>query len=385
MDKSIKQSVAMSESGPLALVNMVLNMKGQISNQVSSDTQAKIQGLRGILDSKTLSSARNGGDWRRGAGSGGASSSPSGSHSVPYRFQTGSRTPMRTSASTGSLAGGFSPSSPLSGKPTPVYTGPPLGRYQSRFKNNSEPLEEKILNRIIRLKLNKFGPTTYMEIRDFLFQILGQECVQMEEGGQLKTEEGQVAEFVMDFMLMVFRKAAAEEMYCPLYAKLLAEIGAKHSVIFEEMNRLYKNYMEIFEEADVNTAADSMESFEKKVLEKKYRQGYSQFIAELSALEILSVESLAQVFHTLISLIDKHSRIVDRRPLVEEYVDCLLRMSRVLKEKQSEFFRGARVRLLGENRETIQNLIHIRDSTYPSLSPKSRFLLMDIQDILTSS
>lgn len=375
----MKQSIAMSETTPLALVNMVLGMRGQIQPSVSSEIQTKIQGLRGVLDSKTLSSARNGGDWRRGA------SSSSGSQSVPHGFRSNPRTPMRTSQSTGSLSGGFSPASTPSGKSTPVYTGPPVGRYQSRFKNASEPLEEKILNRIIRLKLNKFGPTTYMEIRDFLFQILGQESVLTEEGSQVKTEEGQVVEFVKDFMLMVFRKAASEQIYCPLYAKLLAEIGAKHSVIFDEMNRLYENYMEIFEEADVNTAADSMESFEKKNIEKKYRQGYSQFIAELTALEVLSVESLALVFHTLIRFIEKHSRIEDRRPLVEEYVDCLLRMSRVLKENKSEFFRGARVRLLGENRDTIHNLIHIRDATYPSLSPKARFLLMDIQDILTSS
>ena len=378
MEKITKQSIAMSENTPLALVNMVLGMRSQILPSVSSETQVKIQGLRGILDSKTLSSARNGGDWRRGTSS-------SGHQSVPHGFRSNPRTPIRTSASTGSVAGGFSPASSTSGKSTPVYTGPPVGRYQSRFKNASEPLEEKILNRIIRLKLNKFGPTTYMEIRDFLFQILGQESVITEEGSQLTAEDGQVAEFVKDFMLMVFRKAASEQTYCPLYAKLLAEIGAKHSVIFDEMNRLYKNYMEIFEEADVNTAAHSMESFEKKNIEKKYRQGYSQFIAELTALEILSVESLAQVFHTLITLIDKHSHIAERRPLVEEYVDCLLRMSRVLKENKSEFFRGARVRLLGENQDTIHNMIHVRDATYPSLSPKARFLLMDIQDILTSS
>ena len=232
------------------------------------------------------------------------------------------------------------------------------------------------------MKLNKFGPTTYTEIRDFLYQILGQESVSTEDDGNVQTEEGQVAEFVKDFMLMVFKKAAAEEIYCPLYAKLLSEIGSKHSVIFDEMNALYVNFMAIFEEADVNTASGDMASFEKKNVEKKYRQGYSQFIAELTTLEILSIDSLASTFLTLLQNIDKYGRVADNKPLIEEYVDCLLRMSRVLKDKSSPFFCNARNKLFGQNKDLIDNLINIRDGTYPSLSPKARFLLMDIRDIL---
>jgi len=290
-----------------------------------------------------------------------------------------------TATSTSTSVASSAASSPQT-RGTGVYTGPPTGRYQSRFKNHSEPLEEKILNRIIRLKLNKFSPTTYIEIRDFLFQILGQESMSMpiEEGGAVIASEGQVVEFVRDFMTMVFRKAAAEETYCPLYAKLLAEIGSKHSVIFDEMASLYKNYMEIFEEPDVNMAAIDNAAFEKKNIEKKYRQGYSQFIAELTALEILSLDSLSVTFKKLISLTDSHSKMANQRPLVEEYVDCLLRMSRVLKSRQTQFFTKAKTLLWSENKDIFTALIHIRDETYTSLSPKSRFLLMDIQDILSS-
>jgi len=375
MEKSIKPSVVMSQvQEPSTLVSAVLALRSQVTGSVSTDILSRIQNLKGVLDSKTLTSARNGGDWRRGSGSTGQ-----GQWRPPSQRQF--VRPM-----TAPVAG---PVAPPSKGPrqltTPVYTGPPTGRYQSRFKNNSEPLEEKILNRIIRLKLNKFSPSTYIEIREFLFQILGQESVSLEEGGTVVASEGQVVEFVRDFMTMVFRKAAAEETYCPLYAKLLSEIGSKHSVIFDEMARLYTNYMEIFEEPDVNTASpESMAAFEKKNLEKKYRQGYSQFIAELTALEILSLDSLSLTYNKLLSLTESHSKMVDQKPLVEEYVDCLLRMSRVLKSKQSTFFLSTKTRLWSENKETIQSLIALRDATYPSLSPKSRFLLMDIQDILSS-
>lgn len=298
----------------------------------------------------------------------------------------GSHQTMKTSSSTGSLTGAnltpLGTPTAAAGAKSPIYTGPPIGRYQSRFKSASEDIEEKILNRIIRLKLNKFGPTTYTDIRDFLFQILGQETVATEEDGAVKAEEDQVAEFVKDFMLMVFKKAASEQIYCPLYAKLLSEIGSKHSVIFEEMNRLYTNYMEIFEEADVNVEAEGKEAFEKKVAEKKYRQGYSQFIAELTLLEVLSVDSLALTFHTLFTQINKHSRIEERKPLVDEYVDCLLRMSRIMKDKYSPFFRSIRNKIYEQNKDILNTLITVKDATFCSLTPKSRFLLMDVQDIL---
>ena len=391
MEKSIRTTIAMSEPSPLTYLAAVVALRGQIPGLVSAETQAKIQNLKGILDPKTLASARNGGDWRRGA-AGGAG----GGGTYTYNGNKNNTNDSRHGNNQGQGQGRASARAPVnttvaaSAAPLPTtkqgtYTGPPMGRYVSRFKNHSEPLEEKILNRIILLKLNKFGPTTYTEIRDFLFQILGQESVSDEHGAAVTAEETQVAEFVRDFMLMVFKKAAAEQIYCPLYAKLLAEIGSKHSVIFDEMNSLYKNYMEIFEEADVNTLTTTgdMVAFEKKNVEKKYRQGYSQFIAELTTLEILPLDSLATTFKTLFSLMDKHSRIQERKPLVEEYVDCLLRMSRVLKEKNSEFFCGTRARLMNENKDLLDTLINLRDSTYPSLSPKSRFLLMDIQDILS--
>ncbi len=377
----MRSNIVMSvESPSLTLVSSVLALRSQIPPLQSAETLTKIANLRGILDARTLSSARNGGDWRRGTSS---QALPS----LDSRWR-GSRQSMKQSSSTGSLtganltplggAGGSSPSTPK----TPIYTGPPLGRYQSRFRNSEEAIEEKILNRIIRLKLNKFGPTTYSDIREFLFQILGQESVVTEEDGPVQAEEAQVADFVKDFMAMVFKKAATEQIYCPLYAKLLSEIGSKHSVIFEEMNRLYKNYMEIFEEADVNVRAEDMQAFEKKVAEKKYRQGYSQFIAELTTLEILSVESLTALFHTLFKQIEKHSRMEDQKPLVEEYVDCLLRMSRVMKDKQTLFFRSMRHTIYTQNKDSLNTLITVKDNTFQSLSSKSRFLLMDVLDIL---
>ena len=72
MEKSIRTTIAMSEPSPLTYLAAVVALRGQIPGLVSAETQAKIQNLKGILDPKTLASARNGGDWRRGAAGAGA-------------------------------------------------------------------------------------------------------------------------------------------------------------------------------------------------------------------------------------------------------------------------------------------------------------------------
>jgi hypothetical protein len=390
--------VEMSNSNEITLVSSVLGLRSK-ARTVPPSVAETIRGLQGLLDPTKpvtiewrtggntrsfdhrsergeFQGDRNGngnrfgrgggggrdGDqdrqYRRGGPHGGGRDNNGGGN---YRFNM----PRNTSANTFT-----SVSSDASASPRVETPRAPPARYQSRFKSSSEDIEEKILNRIIRLKLNKFGQSTFNDIREFLLQILGEES------------DEKVADFVKDFMYLVFSKAAAEEIYCPLYAQLLCEIGKKHKIIFEEMNRLFHNYLEIFEDFDTTKNIHDNESFEKHNIEKKYRQGYSQFIAELTALEILSSESLALIYKTLFGLIDKHARIPEKRLLVEEYVDCILRMSRVIQQSNSEFFPQVRKLVYKENQAQIDLFIHLRDATFPSLSPKARFLLMDILDIL---
>ena len=267
-------------------------------------------------------------------------------------FASGSASPVGT------------PYSPLPSPYSPM-------RYQSKFKNSSQPVEDKILNNIILSKLNKFSTATYADVRDFLYQILG-------------SGEPDLGEMVRQFMTMVFKKAASEEVYCSLYARLLAEISTRYSVILEEMHVLQKNYLEIFDEVEeVPEGGDNYDAFVEKNKEKRYRQGYSQFLAELAALEILELTNLEQTVRKLTDLMLKYAAIPDSKTLVEEYADCLIRMSRVLKKKSSPFFSAARASLLSISKTSVDTLLAQKDS-FPSLSSKARFILMDIKDNLTA-
>jgi len=260
------------------------------------------------------------------------------------------------------------PTSPTSpDTPSPLPTHSPHNRYKSQFKNSSQPVEDKILNNIILSKLNKFSPATYSDIRDFLYQILG-------------SGDPDLATLVRDFIMLVFKKAASEEVYCALYAKLLAEISSRYTVVLEEMNKLQANYTEIFEDVvEIPEGGDKYEAFVEKNKEKRYRQGYSQFLAELTGLEILDLSTLRDTFQLLLTLIQRHGSSAGKKTLVDEYADCIMRMSKVLKKRVTPFFSNARSTLLEKCGETLDLCISTKGE---SISPKSRFLLMDVKDIL---
>jgi hypothetical protein len=255
---------------------------------------------------------------------------------------------------------------------TPSATTPKRGgatpRYQSQFKNSSQPVEDKILNNIILSKLNKFCAATYNDIREFLYQILG-------------SGEANLSEMTRQFMLLVFKKAAAEEIYCGLYAKLLSEISQRYAVILVEMHKLQENYLSIFDEVQEKEADEEYATFIEKNIEKKYRRGYSQFIAELSKLEIINLACLESTFKRVFECIQKNANIPQKQTLIEEYIDCLLRMSHVFKKGASPFIVSARKSLMALCAASIEDILS-KKAEHVSVSPKARFILMDVKDNL---
>ena len=323
-------------------LSTLLSLQASV-DRPSEDICARIVGLQGLAEMGG-SSVRNvavTSDWRRSSGGG---------YQPQQKWRKGVAPPVVPIKQT------------TEGPPPPSS-----GRYQSRFRNSSQPVEEKILNNIILSKLNKFSQVTYPDVRDFLYQILG--------GG-----EADLQEFVRDFMRLVFKKAASEEVFCPLYARLLSEISSKYTVILEEMNLLSDNYLEIFDEITEDTVTD-YNVFVQKNTEKKYRLGYSQFLSELAKQEILPLPILCSTFKKLITLIKDAGQLADKRVLVEEYTDCLLRMTAIFKGRSTLFSRNAREAILPIF-AVLHDDLRLNKDKYVSCSPKCGFILMDIYDIL---
>lgn len=247
-------------------------------------------------------------------------------------------------------------------------------KYVSKYKNTEAQVKDTILNTIILSKLNKFSASTYDEIREFLYQILGT------SNEVSSSEKENIENFVKEFMNMVFKKAASEEIFCPLYAKLLGEISKDFPIIIDEMNKLHENYLTIFEECDDESKID-YDTFVLKNREKKYRQGYSQFLSELTSLRILSSSKLITIYNKIIQQLLVQGKLENKTVLNDEYVDCLLRITKVLRHRKEEFFVEIRKNLLGPVNELIYGIQNSKE-IYKSISIKTKFLLLNIQDYL---
>jgi len=243
-------------------------------------------------------------------------------------------------------------------------------KYTSKFKNaETEEVDDKIMNTIINGKLNKFSPANYDEIKGFLQQIL--------ESGE--------TDFIKDFMLLVFKKAASEEIFCTHYARLVAELSTSYTTLKTEMKTLQGKFLEIFEEID-ESDAKNYKSFLERNKEKIYRLGYSQFLCELANREVLEADTIVQTFQTLIGQIKIHSLTVDKNKLIEEYCDCMLRMAKVFKNVSPgktyiiNLKRKVSEEISGELAEIIRT-----SGDAPSISKKAKFSIMDIIDILSDA
>jgi hypothetical protein len=234
-------------------------------------------------------------------------------------------------------------------------------KYQSKFVKESESLDDKILNTIIGNKLNAFTPLTYNDTRDFIYQII--------DSGE--------TEFIKEFVEKVFMKATLEDLYCSLFAKLIAEIAHRYPIIYHEMQRYHKEFLKVFD--SVTETATSPDT----IKERQYRLGYGQFISELAGKNALEKEDLLAMITKVKDMIVTFSTHDDKVRSVEELVDCLIRLSKSLKEKSPIFFQTTKEDIQKRILDDILQVIDKKSSvSRPSLSSKARFGLMDLRDIL---
>jgi hypothetical protein len=188
----------------------------------------------------------------------------------------------------------------------------PIQKYVSKFKKSSDKVEDTILYTILRGKLNKFSQSNYSEIKEFITHII--------DGGQ--------TDMIKCFMKLVFEKAASEEIFCPLYAKLLSELSLQYPVLLTEMQNLYSQYMDIFEEVETNT--ESYNEICQRNIEKKYRRGYSQFLAELIKHNVIDTDTFIKIITKIISQIERNLTMKESIKLIEEFADCLMKIVKAI-------------------------------------------------------
>lgn len=351
-----------SQVGPETIILNLLSLRSAVTLSLPDELANKLQKIKESMGKNEGGESSQLG-WRRGTSS---SSSSHHRHGNDWRSGSqGSYKPPSSSSSSHRYNGSHHHTSQhgsTSGPGSNSNSGGPISHHQkyvSRFRNNDTPVEDTILNQVILNKLNKFSEVNYEEVKQFLKQILDSDDIS----------------FLKEFMNLVFRKAASEPVFCPLYARLICELSNGYNSLQKEFENLYKDYLRIFEDIEESKCPD-YETFLKRNVEKQYRLGYSQFLAELISKGVLQTDELILLFSKILDQISKVSRESNEKiTTVDEYVQCILRMTKALKNNPM-------IVSLEIFEEPIQYLIQNQVSEFPGLSKKSQFGLMDCLDIL---
>jgi NCAIR mutase (PurE)-related protein len=179
-------------------------------------------------------------------------------------------------------------------------------------------------------------------------------------------------------MKLVFEKAASEEVFCPLYAKLLSELSEDYPVLLTEMANLYSQYMEIFEEVPEHQTETYQEMCKRNV-EKKYRRGYSQFLAELIKHNVVDQDTFMKIITTIIRQVEVNLSNKESTKLIEELADCFMKIVKAIRvqdRSEEDTLHVIRQILKNEFSERIKPFT----ASQSGLSNKARFTFLDIYE-----
>ena len=245
--------------------------------------------------------------------------------------------------------------------PTHHYTGggrrgAPAPRFGNRARMDAS-VEERMMDRI-RDKMNKFSESTYDGIKSWLCELL--------DSGQ--------ADFLTEFITLVFEKAATETTFCSLYARLITELREGFPHLDVEMKRIFAEFMGVFKEANDAAAEGTSEyqSFLALRERRKYRRGYSAFLSEIAKLRVISTEDVLITCNVVLDGLLAAKVLEGQQMLCEEYADCL---TTLMKRCAAGLQAGG----VGPTMVRVRQAMDRAGS--PSLSNKARFALMDLTDI----
>jgi hypothetical protein len=179
-------------------------------------------------------------------------------------------------------------------------------------------------------------------------------------------------------MDLLFTKAASEEIYCELYARLLSELTEKFPHLRTEIKAIYGNFMSIFVEArDIpDQGTDDYKKFLDAQEKKKFRKGYSHFLAEIYNKGLIPNDAIEQTVNSIVSSLDKLEKDSSNTLLVEEYVCSLTKIVLTINEAKNAPIPPYLVNLI----DKLKSIVAKPKSETPGYTSKARFSVMDIID-----
>lgn len=293
--------------------------------------------------------------WRAGGG-GGRSRGGDDGFQMPHR-----RKDHRGGG--GHHRGGGTHHAAATAAPSAAPSSPPAAAAANTFSSAavkaSEDVEDRILAKV-KGKINKIGPSTYDATKSFMQQIL----------------DSNETEFLDEFMQFVFQKAATESAFCSLYARLLHELADEFTHLRTTMVALFRDYTRIFSEVSEPSKTDetSYKQFVEAQERKKFRRGYSQFVAELVKAGEVSAADFGTLITNITTVLESNYMDATKTLLCEEYIDCLANMCTTASTILCDADWSPAIR------DRIQVLSKKPRAEVPGITNKARFALMDLAD-----
>jgi hypothetical protein len=182
-------------------------------------------------------------------------------------------------------------------------------------------------------------------------------------------------DFLDGFIALLFEKAAAEPPFCALYARLINELRTAFPHFNKELNRIFTEFMGVFEDAAVEPDVTSVEydAYIKIRERRRFRCGYAAFVGEVTRLGILTVDDLVNTVNKILEELSTNRVLEDKGQLCEEYAECLRTL---MLNCEAELRVHPFLTPITDRVRTVQDR-----KGAPSLTNKARFAIMDITDV----
>ena len=238
---------------------------------------------------------------------------------------------------------------------------PAVAKFSSAALRATGDIEDRILARV-KGKINRIGYSTYDATKVFMQQILSSDDT----------------DFLDELMKYIFLKASTESAFCPLYAKLLHELGDEFPHFRTVLRTIFADYIHVFKSVDEGVEPDPSSADYKAFVEaqerKRARRGYSQFVAELVKLGEADVEAFATLLDAIVGVVEANANGSDKTLLCEEYITCFVTMC----TSASSILRTAH---WSEGLVARMSAVAALDRTRSAgLSNKARFAIMGLVD-----
>ena len=176
----------------------------------------------------------------------------------------------------------------------------------------------------------------------------------------------------------IFLKAVLQPIYCPYYVKFLKTIDEKYNK-FHIINKKcieFKNIVkppEVLDETKEMSLSekDKYDLFCKANKEKKYKEGYSQFIGELFNKVMINMYTLEENLSNFVDTLEMSSKEDASTTNVEDLLICICKIIYTVYNKKCK-----------KNKEMIHKYIKRISiiKNYPGLPKRLQFKIMDLVD-----